>query len=120
MVQSVRLVPAEGESGAASERVSSRVEQSAGRFGPLDDDVPEGLDPALYKYSPAEPRHNNLANVVFFDTHAEALSLKQLGYQFNDDGVAEPVIDPKNVAFSASNRMWTGEGRDRIAAEQNP
>ncbi len=95
------------------------VERNADRFGPSDDDVPDGQDPALYKYSPAEPRHNSLANVVFFDTHAEAMSLKQLGYQFNGDGVAEPV-DPRDGAYTASNKMWTGEGRDRLASKPPP
>ena len=101
------------------------VERHATRFGPSSEDLPPGLA-EMYEFSPAEARHGNRANVVFLDAHAEALTLEQLGYQFKEDapdprdnGVAEPLLDPHSGNYVASNKMWTGEGKDAIAAEHH-
>ena len=110
------------------------VEANARRFGPgtneytgdpRSGDLPEGLDPNVYAYSPAEARHNNRANAVFLDSHAEALSLSELGYELSEGstgpdiprGTAIPIQDPLSGTYTASNKLFTGNGSDDIAAE---
>jgi prepilin-type N-terminal cleavage/methylation domain-containing protein/prepilin-type processing-associated H-X9-DG protein len=91
-----------------------------------------GTDIAIY-FSPAEERHRGRANVVFLDGHSESLTLQELGYVVDANGVAlpqyvqDPVLNPTpgtipydNTASSAggtttnvsNNRLWTGIGRD--------
>jgi len=60
------------------------------------------------QHSPAEGRHDGKACVGFADSHAEKLSLEELGYVIGDDGVV--VADDPD----GSNRMWTGTGRDEV------
>ncbi|MFQ5495265.1 MAG: hypothetical protein ACE5EX_07765, partial [Phycisphaerae bacterium] len=88
-------------------------------------DVPEGLDPTLYAYSPAEARHKALVNVVFVDTHAESLSLTALGYQFSEEEripeeTPEAIRDPLTGSYSATNKLFNGEGNDTLANEHRP
>lgn len=110
------------------------VEVQADDFGPVvrDDDYrpPDdgyaaaglGVD---YDYSPVEPRHNKRGNVLFADSHAEAMTLKELGYQFKHDHPADrlakttphPVADSTTGTYSATNKLWNGQGVDKIAAE---
>lgn len=117
------------------------AEHNAVRFGPtlrgddplgLDADtelVPEGLDEAVYAYSPASPRHKKLANVLFADAHVEAKTLKELGYDlsnkrdFHTELPADtpiPVLDPFEGTYRASNKLWNGVGIDQIAEKHRP
>lgn len=113
------------------------VEVNAGGFGPRTetyddpdlpgDEIPGGLDPNVYTYSPMEPRHRNLGNVLFADTHAGAMTLVELGYQLSDGsdetipkGVPMPIHDPMTGTYTASNRLWSGEGSDPIAFDHRP
>lgn len=96
------------------------VERGAKKFGPGSGDVEAGADPALYQYSPVEMRHGTRGNVVFVDGHAEGMTLKELGYDVNDAGVAVPVMDPLSGTYSASNKLWNGEAHDELAAKHRP
>jgi prepilin-type N-terminal cleavage/methylation domain-containing protein/prepilin-type processing-associated H-X9-DG protein len=103
------------------------VERNAKRFGPELADVERGLDPTVFQYSPVEMRHNGRGNVLFVDTHAEAMTHKQLGYQPKqeaadprDNGQPVPILDPGNTTYTATNQMWNGKGRDEIAEEHAP
>lgn len=96
------------------------VERDAMKFGPGSGDVAGSLDPDLYKYSPVEMRHGDRGNVVFVDGHAEPMTLSDLGYQLNEKGVPEPIIDPLGDTYTASNALWNGEGTDLIAREHRP
>ena len=58
------------------------------------------------QHSPAEARHGGKANVAFVDTHAERLSLEELGYV--PDAGGNVVADHP----AGNNRLWTGSGRD--------
>ena len=67
-----------------------------------------GTDIVIY-FSPAEPRHNGRANVVFLDGHLESLSLENLGYVISN-GIPQPQT---TAALPwGSNAMWTGVGLD--------
>lgn len=91
------------------------VERGAEKFGPGAGDVAPGLPPELYQYSPVEARHKDRGNVVFADGHAEGMSLSDLGYQLNEDGVPVPILDPLNGTYTASNKLWNGHAFDEIA-----
>lgn len=98
------------------------IEKNAQRFGPHGpDDADPGVDPTLYGFSPVEMRHGGVGNVIFVDTHAEPARHRQLGYHLDDGGVPVP-IDPDAVGnnHSATNRMWTGLGRDEHAGTLRP
>ena len=58
------------------------------------------------QHTPAEARHGLHASVAFVDAHAEKLSLEQMGYVINPDGIVL-ADDP-----AGSNRLWSGRGRD--------
>jgi prepilin-type N-terminal cleavage/methylation domain-containing protein len=88
------------------------TEQNAQRFGPDASDVPDGFDSTLYAFSPVEARHNRLGNVIFADSHGQAMTQKELGYQFNEDRVPKPVLDPDDLGSAGGNQLWTGLGRD--------
>lgn len=98
-------------------------EAGAQQFGPRDADVTPGQDPAVFKYSPAEFRHDDKANVVFVDNHAEAMTVNQLGYEVTDSqrykGVPKPVTDP-TVDVHATNKFWNGLGNDPLAGPRTP
>lgn len=111
------------------------VERNATRFGPegtVDDNsglssyVEDGLDPDLYGYSPVEIRHGDQANILFVDSHGETLTHIALGYEILDDvdgvpnGTPNPIRDPRTGTYRASNKMWNGEGSDRLAHEHSP
>ena len=96
------------------------VEQNATRFGPGASDLEAGLTSELYQYSPVELRHGVRGNVVFLDGHAEAMKLEELGYQLNEDGIAKPILDPLGDTYTASNKLWNGEGYDHIAVKHRP
>lgn len=96
------------------------VEFQATQFGPGAGDVQTGLEASLYQYSPVERRHGKHGNVVFVDSHAEAMTLDTLGYQLNPEGVPEPILDPLNETYKANNKLWNGEAYDSIATKQNP
>ncbi|MCH7596497.1 MAG: prepilin-type N-terminal cleavage/methylation domain-containing protein [Planctomycetes bacterium] len=103
------------------------VERDAVRFGPDESDVPEALDAARYAFSPVEMRHNRRGNVIFVDAHGEAMTQRELGYQFDDDGPPVPIFDPSTAApgvevFNGqgyNNAKWTGRGRDRFAVKRD-
>jgi len=94
------------------------TEQNATRFGPDTADVRAGQDAAVFQFSPVEMRHRGFGNVAFVDTHVEAMSLKQLGYELNKKGVPLPRLDPTDTTITATNRLWTGLGQDRFADER--
>jgi prepilin-type processing-associated H-X9-DG protein len=96
------------------------VERRAKHFGPGEDDVDEGLDPDRYAYSPVEMRHGDRGNVVFVDGHASPMTLVDLGYELNEDGVPLPILDPGSGTYSADNKLWSGEGRDALAIKHRP
>ncbi len=116
------------------------IEENAMRFGPVvgDDDppfdgdyLPVSMDAetaSAVTYSPVEARHKNLANVLFVDSHAEAMSLKDLGYELSGGdgpgrvprGTPLPIHDPEEGTYTASNHLWNGQNTDRIAAEHKP
>jgi prepilin-type N-terminal cleavage/methylation domain-containing protein/prepilin-type processing-associated H-X9-DG protein len=91
------------------------IEQNAKQFGPDANMVRAGQDPVLYQFSPVEMRHRGFGNVAFVDTHVEAMSLKQLGYEVNEKGVPLPRLDPTDMTIKATNRLWTGLGQDSYA-----
>ncbi len=103
------------------------VERDAVRFGPGESDVPEALDAGRYAFSPVEMRHNRRGNVIFVDAHGEAMTQRQLGYQFDDAGPPVPILDPATSAPGAevingqgyNNSLWTGRGRDRFAIKRD-
>ena len=90
------------------------TEQNAKRMGPEDDDLATGDDPTLMKFSPAEMRHNAQGNVGFADGHAEGMTLKQLGYEVNEKGIALPITDV-TIGTMWNNRLWSGLGADKMA-----
>lgn len=103
------------------------LEVNAQRFGPGDRDLPKGMNNA-YKYSPAEARHNNNANVLFVDSHAEPMTHKEMGYQLHDGSIFEGVPTgvplglphPYDGPYESNNQLWNGLGVDKIAQEANP
>jgi prepilin-type N-terminal cleavage/methylation domain-containing protein/prepilin-type processing-associated H-X9-DG protein len=110
------------------------IEQNAKYFGPPKTELPDNLtkeEKELFTFSPVEMRHRGLGNVAFVDTHVEAMTLKQLGYdlndknipipvlyELNDKNIPIPVLDPTNPTIEATNRLWTGLGADRFADER--
>ena len=96
------------------------VEQGATHFGPGGSDVPEGLDPDLFRYSPVEMRHRDRGMVAFLDGHAESMNLEDLGYQLDEHGFATPILEPNTGTYTATNKLWNGRGIDRIANEHRP
>ncbi len=93
------------------------VERNATKFGPGSGDVAPGLDTAIYQYSPVETRHGDRGNVIFLDGHASSMRLEELGYEVNEIGVADPILDPVGSSYTASNKLWNGEAYDSMAAE---
>lgn len=94
------------------------VERRATKFGPGSGDV-EG-DSDLFQYSPVEMRHGKRGNVVFVDGHAAPMNLQNLGYEVNENGFAVPILDPESGTYTASNKLWNGEGVDELAKEHRP
>lgn len=74
---------------------------------------PPRVDPvngeiAGYKHSPpvrsaADPRHRDAANILWVDSHAGAMTLRELGYQFEQNG---------SVGLDGDNTLWSGNGLD--------
>lgn len=100
------------------------AEAGAKKFAPDLEHVPPGLTPReSFNFSPAEMRHSGLGNVAFVDSHVEALTLVQLGYEVADVGpyknVAIPVLEPR-AGPHATNKLWTGQGIDPLAASRQP
>jgi prepilin-type processing-associated H-X9-DG protein len=56
--------------------------------------------------SAPDPRHSKKANVVFCDSHVEALALADLGYVVADDGTVA-AMGP-----GTTNRFFSGTGQD--------
>ena len=54
------------------------------------------------------------------DAHAESMTLEQLGYQVNEDGIAMPILDPLGGTYTANNKLWNGEAYDTIAIKHRP
>lgn len=96
------------------------VEHNVPKFGPGTGDVGAGLDPTLYQYSPVEMRHGTRGNVVFVDGHAEPMKLTDLGYQLNEEGIPQPILDSLSGTYTASNKLWNGEAYDSIAITHRP
>jgi len=111
------------------------IEQNAMRFGPDETDLPRlpsdvtKEEKKLFTFSPVEMRHRGFGNVAFVDTHVEAMTLKQLGYELNDKNIPIPVVPPNDKKIPeldstdpkhkhATNRLWTGLGQDRLADER--
>jgi len=52
------------------------------------------------QHSPADARHNGKANASFVDGHAETMTLQEMGYVLNEEGI--PIADDPD----GSNRYW--------------
>ena len=64
------------------------------------------------KYSPAEGRHLDKANISFLDGHANHMTYEQIGYTV-DDETGRPVEKSNTqVGGPGDNSLWTGSGRD--------
>lgn len=109
------------------EETNDQEDNAAGGLG----DLPAaGLGSEdFYAYSPVEVRHNGRANILFADTHAQAMTLEELGYQVSDGttpedmrrGVPLPVGVSYGIeATTATNRLWNGEGTDPLANRPVP
>jgi prepilin-type processing-associated H-X9-DG protein/prepilin-type N-terminal cleavage/methylation domain-containing protein len=116
------------------------VEENAMRFGPVIFDeepfdglyLPDTIDDAELRealsYSPVAARHNRLANVVFVDGHAEAMTLNELGYELKGGtgperlpgGTPMPINKPDEGAYHANNQLWNGRNMDQIAEDHKP
>jgi prepilin-type N-terminal cleavage/methylation domain-containing protein/prepilin-type processing-associated H-X9-DG protein len=64
------------------------------------------------KYSPAEARHLDRANVGFLDGHAEQLTYEQLGYAVDPKTDAPVEKSNRQVGGPGDNTLWAGTGRD--------
>ena len=62
-----------------------------------------GFDDSPQTRTAADPRHQNRANVLWVDSHADARTLAKLGYKLDGDGV---------VRMDGDNSTWSGSGRD--------
>ncbi len=111
--------PKHGKHSYALDPPRLAVERNALKFGPGSGDVTTGYDNSLYRYSPVEMRHAKRGNVVFVDGHAEKMSADALGYDLDDHGVPVPILDPESADHIATNRLWNGEGMDKLVAERN-
>lgn len=110
-------------------------EVNAQRFGPSPSDVDISRHRDLLAYSPVEMRHDDTGNVAFTDGHAAPMTLRALGYEYNDPALGDvmPIVAdlPRNLAlpqtdiqdgpYEATNRLWNGLGRDDVhdAANDN-
>lgn len=81
------------------------TEQNATRFGPGASDGP-------IQHSPAEGRHDGKSAIAFVDTHAEVMTVNDLGYEIGPDGIVIPD-DGGGASGVASNRLWSGLGEER-------
>jgi prepilin-type processing-associated H-X9-DG protein len=106
--------------------VNSPSPSRAAGFDPYGPDE-TGTDIVIY-FSPAEARHNDRANVVFLDGHADSLTLQDLGYNVSLDGVPQPQPPDLSTTFAANplaslpwgdNRLWTGQGLDETSSHFN-
>jgi len=119
------------------------VEVNAFRFGPDLHDVRSSADKELLAYSPAEARHDNQANVAFVDSHAESMTLLEMGYEVNYAKVPDvdaipypevstlpkgtaipkmlslPPAEPTSERMRANNAIWTGLCADPIRDKVN-
>ena len=102
--------------------VDSPSPSRAAGFDPYGPDE-TGTDIEIY-FSPAEARHNGRANVVFLDGHAEGLTLEDLGYVLNSEGIPQPQPADLSPTFPANplnglpwgtNRLWNGAGLDETS-----
>ncbi len=93
------------------------IEKRAKKFGPGSGDVGAGQEASLYQFSPVEMRHQKRGHVVFIDTHAEAMTLQDLGYEVNEDGIPVPVLDVEGETPIATNKLWNGEAYDSLASK---
>jgi prepilin-type N-terminal cleavage/methylation domain-containing protein/prepilin-type processing-associated H-X9-DG protein len=74
----------------------------------------EGTPDIAIPMSPAAARHNGRANVVFLDAHVESLTLADLGYALNAQGI--PICQTTAVPVAgANNSLWTGRGLDEYS-----
>lgn len=112
------------------------TEARARAFGPRESDLDPPTFPgyeypstsdSIYAYSPMEPRHKKRGNVLFADMHAVGLTLVELGYEIGDGsgedrprGVAIPIRNPDDATYTATNKLWNGEGSDQIAYVHQP
>jgi prepilin-type processing-associated H-X9-DG protein len=102
--------------------VDSPSPSRAAGFDPYGPDE-TGTDIVIY-FSPAEARHDGRANVVFLDDHVESLTLENLGYKLDADGIPQPQPGDTSTTFPANplaslpwgdNRLWTGVGLDETS-----
>jgi len=99
------------------------VEQRAKQFGPGSQDLTGGVDPVLYSFSPVEMRHRKQGNVLFVDSHVQAMTWAELGYELQEathTGVPFPVLVPAvSSGGQWNNRLWTGTGVDEMAPSRS-
>jgi prepilin-type N-terminal cleavage/methylation domain-containing protein/prepilin-type processing-associated H-X9-DG protein len=92
---------------ANNDRVAEQYGNEGFNLDPPRVDATDG-EMADFDHSPparaaVDPRHSKLGNVLWVDGHANARTLEQLGYQFNDDG---------SIGFDGENTQWSGSGED--------
>ena len=115
--------PKHGEHSYTLDPPRRATEKNATTWGPDKFNIAANVNPDLYAYSPAEARHNGLANVVFADAHGEAMTLRAMGYDIDPGhargdvprNVPVPVISMTDAFHNATNKLWTGLGTDPIA-----
>jgi len=59
-----------------------------------------GPSRAAIEHSPAAARHNNYTNISFVDGHAQQMTLQELGYVLDEDGIVIPDHP------EGSNQLW--------------
>lgn len=60
----------------------------------------QNRSPLQAQHSPADARHNGKVNLSFVDGHAESMTLKELGYILDEEGI--PIADHPD----GSNQYW--------------
>ncbi len=106
------------------------TEVDALRFGPGESDAHGMNNSELRAFSPVEGRHRGRGNIVFVDSHAEAMTPVELGYEVNGlpdhpnvsdmpKGMTLPRWDPTTGPYKATNKYFTGQGRDTVSESVN-
>jgi prepilin-type N-terminal cleavage/methylation domain-containing protein/prepilin-type processing-associated H-X9-DG protein len=82
------------------------VSKYAQTFSPKDPKI------SPLKYSPAEARHLEKANICFLDGHALNMTYEEIGYEVDPD--TDRPIEKSNTQTGGggNNKLWSGDGRD--------
>lgn len=72
----------------------------------LDLDNGEIADYHFGNRSAADPRHLGRSNILWLDAHASSMTLEQLGYQVNPDGVIDTDGDNSLWSLTSRDEAW--------------